>query len=213
MEYFVAEFSTARKQLKRLEYIKTWQLVALLILSLLVSATFLRLNSVGMIERRDAVESADKAGDQDIIADSLYDLQRYSAAHMNADSGEVYLVETFNRDVEQKMKDALARNNTENNVLQLADAACRPRFYTYSQAYTLCVRDEQAKYPSATSPEDSVKFPDPSLYRHTYISPMWSPDFAGWSVVVTLTLLTLLLVRVVYAVILRIILQRQYRSI
>lgn len=209
----MADKRSVKKQLKQLEYVKTWQLVLLLILSLFVSATFLRLNNVGMIERRHAVESADKVGDIDSISDALFDLQRYSAAHINADSGDVYLVETFNRDVEKAMKDALSRNKTKNNVLQLADAACRPRFYTYSQAYTLCVRDEQAKYPQATDPSDDVKFPDPSQYKHAFVSSLWSPDFAGWSIVVSLVLLIMLIVRVVYAVILRLLLKRQYRAV
>lgn len=209
----MADKRAVRKQLKRLEYIKSWQLVLLLILSLFVSATFLRLNSVGMIERRDAVEAADKAADTDNINDALYDLQRYSAVHMNANSGDVYLVNSYNREVERIMQDTLARNSTENNVLQLADAACRPRFYGYSQEYTLCVRDEQAKYPAAASPTSAVVFPDPSLYRHSFISPLWSPDFAGWSVVVSLVLFIMLAVRVVYAVVLRLLLRRQYRSV
>jgi hypothetical protein len=209
----MADRRSVKKQLKRLEYIRTWQLVLLVVLSLFVTVTFLRLNSVGMIELRDAVVAADKAGDTDNTADALYDLQRYSAQHMNAASGDVYLVEIYNRDVEKAMKDALAQNSTENNVLQLADAACRPRFYTYSQEYTLCVRDEQAKYPEATSPSDEVVFPDPSLYKHSFISPLWSPDFAGWSLVVSLLLIVLLVGRILYAVVLRLLLRREYRSV
>ena len=40
-------------RIKRLSQIKTWQLVVLLIMSGFISATFLRLNNVGMVEREN----------------------------------------------------------------------------------------------------------------------------------------------------------------
>lgn len=83
--------------LKRLQQVKTWQLVLILVLALFVTATFLRLNNIGMVQRREAVMSADKQGDADILRNRLYDLQRYAAAHMNADTGVIYLQESYNR--------------------------------------------------------------------------------------------------------------------
>lgn len=62
--------------LKRLQQVKTWQLVLVLVLILFVTATFLRLNNIGMIQRRDAVLSADKQGNEDVLRNRLYDLQR-----------------------------------------------------------------------------------------------------------------------------------------
>jgi uncharacterized SAM-binding protein YcdF (DUF218 family) len=62
-----------RKNMKRLQRIKTWQLVILLIIVGFISATFLRLNNIGMIERRSAVLAADEAGKADAIQDRLYD--------------------------------------------------------------------------------------------------------------------------------------------
>ena len=52
-----------RFRIKRLSQVKTWQLMILLVMVGFISATFLRLNNVGMVERRQAVENADKAGD------------------------------------------------------------------------------------------------------------------------------------------------------
>jgi hypothetical protein len=83
--------------LRRLERVRTWQLVLILILGVFVSATFLRLNNIGMIQRREAVVSADKSGDAAVLQNRLLDLQRYAAAHMNADTGIIYLQESFNR--------------------------------------------------------------------------------------------------------------------
>ena len=78
-------------RIKRLSQIKTWQLVILLIMSGFISATFLRLNNVGMVERRESVEHADKAGDIVNLQQRLYDLQRYVSTHMNADPGKIAL--------------------------------------------------------------------------------------------------------------------------
>ncbi len=53
-----------------------------------------------MIERREAVISADKAGDNSVTRDRLYDLQTYVAGHMNTDlSGGVFLESSFERAV------------------------------------------------------------------------------------------------------------------
>ena len=78
-------------RIKKLSQIKTWQLAVLLIMAGFVAATFLRLNNVGMIERREAVEDADKSGDVIALSQRLYDLQRYVSAHMNADPGRIAL--------------------------------------------------------------------------------------------------------------------------
>ena len=70
--------ATDKKQVRRsihqLQAVKTWQLLVLLTMSILVSATFLRLNNIGMVERRDAVVSADKTGNLEDIQNRLYDL-------------------------------------------------------------------------------------------------------------------------------------------
>ena len=52
----------ARRSIRRLERIKTWQLLILFVLVCFVAATFLRINNVGMVQRRNAVAIADKSG-------------------------------------------------------------------------------------------------------------------------------------------------------
>jgi len=60
----MADKRGTRQAIRRLEEIKTWQLVILLVMASFISATFLRLNNIGMIERRDAVINTDKEGDE-----------------------------------------------------------------------------------------------------------------------------------------------------
>ena len=87
----MADKRAARRNLRRLERVKTWQLLILFVLVCFVAATFLRINNVGMIQRRSAVATADKSGNETQIFNRLQDLQRYSTTHMNASSGVIYL--------------------------------------------------------------------------------------------------------------------------
>lgn len=204
-----------RQNLKRLESIKTWQLVVLLVLACFVAATFLRLNNTGMVERRNAVLAADEAGDESDILARLYDLQRYSAAHMNSETGVFYLQATYNRDVKQLMGISSNDDATGTNSPQArADAICNPHLGTsgYSKAYQDCIINELSKEGQIIDPA-SIKMPSTSLYRHSFISPLWSPDFAGWSVLLVLIIAMVILVRLLTLITLKILLKIRYRTI
>lgn len=196
----------------RLQRVRTWQLVLLLLFAALLAATFLRLNNIGMIERRTAVLNADKQGDQEITRARLFDLQRYSAAHMNANSGTIYLQEQYARDTQASIAAASAREGTDNINLQ-ADQACKAQFGGYSQAYVQCFAAELAKVPSGSNAPDKATLPSPSLYRHDFTSPAWSPDFAGFTLVICGFLVVLIVVRVLSLLLLRALLHRHYSSV
>lgn len=201
-----------KRSISRLRRIKTWQLVLLLLLVGLIAATFLRLNNIGMIQRRTAVITADKAGDAETIRARLFDLQRYSAAHMNADTGTVYLAEQYKRDTQASIEAASARDSS-NNINAKADATCKAQFHGYSQAYVQCFAGELAKYPSGISGPDKANLPNPSLYSHDFFSPDWSPDFAGFSVLICLLVTLVIIVRLLGLLLLRALLHRHYTSI
>lgn len=204
---------TIHKNLKQLQVIKTWQLLVLLLLMLFVSATFLRLNNTGMIQRRNAIESADKAGDAQEITSRIYDLQRYSAAHMNADTGIFYLQEQYDRDVKAALAAADGESSTGDNSPQArADKICNPnlQIHGYSQAYQDCMLRELSKAGQVVDPS-SIRLPSPALYRYEFLSPLWSVDFAGISVLVTLLIALLIVARLVTLAVLRILLHHYYR--
>ena len=164
-----------------------------------------------MIERRTAVLSADKQGDQEVTRARLYDLQRYAAAHMNADSGTIYLQEQYNRDTKAIIEAASARDSGT-NINVLADQTCKAQYGGYSQAYVQCFAAELAKYPSGTDAPDKANLPSPSLYRHDFSSPVWSPDFAGFSIVICGLIVLAIAARLIGLVILRLLLHRHYSS-
>ena len=75
----MADKRQVKRSIRQLQRIKTWQLLILLFLMSFVTATFLRLDNIGMDQRKKAVLTADKSGNEASIQSRLYDLQRYSA--------------------------------------------------------------------------------------------------------------------------------------
>lgn len=202
-----------KRSIKQLQRVKTWQLIILLILTSFIAATFLRLNNIGMIERRNAVLAADEAGDSESTINRLYDLQRYVSAHMNTDLGKgIYLESSYNRDKQALLDTASADSNPNGNIYKKAQEVCAPQFSRYSAAYVACTTSELAKYPAASELSSAVKLPQ-DLYLHVFVSPLWSPDFAGWSVLVWLVLALLIIIRFVSLIILRIILHHHYKNV
>lgn len=202
-----------KHNIKQLQRVKTWQLLIVLILMSFVAATFLRLNNIGMADRRDAVLAADKAGDAETIQSRLYDLQRYTAEHMNAGTGPFYLEQQYRRDAQRAVDAASTVDNPNGNINAKAEAVCRPQFSAWSPAYVQCFTDELAKYPPSPDPAQNVHLPSTDLYRHNFISPHWSPDFAGWSVLICALILLVIIARLVSLGVLRWMLKRHYRGI
>jgi len=199
-----------KKQVKRklntLQKLKTWQLLIILIFTSFISATFLRLNNIGMVERRQAVISADEQGDKEVIADRLYDLQSYVSSHMNTDLGVgVFLENSYHRD----HKEALDKAAAQGNVYKKVQEICVPRYTSWSYAYVQCTVDELGKYPSA----DEFRPPNQASYIHSFASPIWSPDFAGFSVLICVAIFIVILIRATGVIILKLLLKSRYKSI
>jgi len=204
-----------RRTIKDIQRVKTWQLVLLLILMLFVAATFLRLNNVGMEQRRDAVISADKAGNDAQIVQALYNLQQFVTGHMNTDLGKgVYLQYSYARAQVALGQAAASSIDPNGNVYQKASAYCDPQYHYYTYAYQECILQQLAKYPGASAlANPSSNALSTSLYVHNYASPLWSPDFAGWSVIACLVIALLIIGRLITLAILRIMLRFKYRSL
>lgn len=196
-----------KDNIKQIQRVKTWQLFVLLIMSLVLSATFLRLNNIGMVERRAAVVNADAVGDERVTKDRLIALQHYVSAHMNTDMGKgVYLESSYKKAV----KAAYDSASGTNNVYKKAQEVCMPRFSNWSMAYIQCTVDELAKYPAGSN---TVTLPNPNKYLHSFVSPVWSPDFAGWSLLISAAILTIILTRVTSVALLKIMLKLRYKRI
>jgi hypothetical protein len=200
-----------------LQRIKTWQLLVLLLIMSFVAATFLRLNNIGMAERRQAVIAADTSTaepfDSAVVQNRLYDLQRYVSVHMNTDTGPFYLEGQYKRDAQKLVDQAKESNNSGININAEAEAVCKPRFATWSPAYVQCFADELAKYPPSSDPVQNVHPPSTDLYRYSFAAPIWSPDFAGWSVILCIVIIVMIIARLLSLAVLRMLLKRHYRGI
>jgi hypothetical protein len=211
--FSVADKRQVKKSIRQLQRIKTWQLLVLLLLVGFVAATFLRLNNIDMVQRRDAVLAADKEGNPDTIQNRLYDLQRYVASHMNTETGPFYLEGQYRRDAQKLVDAAKDDNNPNGNINAKAEAVCKPQYAVWSPAYVQCFTDELAKYPPSPDPAQNITLPSTNLYRHDFSDPSWSPDFAGWSVLVGVVILLMISMRLVSLGVLRLLLKHHYRGI
>lgn len=210
----VAEKGRIKQSIKDLQRVKTWQLVILLVIVGFIAATFLRLNNIGMVQRRDAVISADKKGDEEATLARLYDLQRYVASHMNTDLGRgVYLEHGYARDTQKWQESQYGTANPNGNIYKKAQEVCAPQFSSWSYAYIQCTTNELAKYPAAHGPASETSQPRKEAYIHAFTSPLWSPDFAGWSVLVCGVILLLILIRMVSIGVLQLMLRRRYKRV
>ena len=207
----------------RIEKVKTWQLVILLLMAGFVAATFLRLNNVGMIERRDAVLAADAAGNDTELERRLYDLQRYVTSRMNTDPGRVPLEGKYARDNQKHIDEAMAAAATSSSndvvikVKEYCDALGRQQGWRWttsaSPQYVACINEQWAQYPAASTTQEEITSLPTAPYYHTFVSPAWSPDFAGWSLVACALILLVIVVRLITLLVLKLLLKRQYRQV
>ncbi len=209
----MAEKRRLRRTMKELQRVKTWQLVIMLILAGFIAATFLRLNNIGMIERRAAVLSADKSGDEQNITNRLYDLQRYVSAHMNTNMGNgIYLQNQYNRASQAIVDAASAQATPKGNVYKEINDACKAIYHSYTP-YFQCVTDRLSKAPGVADPVTNVNLPKADIYKYNFSSPFWSPDFAGWSTLVCVVIGLMIIARLISVGVLRLILRHHYKSV
>ncbi len=196
--------------------VKTWQLIVVALLLTIISATFLRLNNLGMVERRSAVIKADESGDKVAIKNSLVNLQHFMSSHMNTQmNGGVYLSKSYERDRAAVLESANNASNPQSAVYQQASVECRAKWQggvdSFRNDYVQCVIDRVSALSSASTPV--VKLPKVDNYRYDFSSPLWSLDAAGFFVFLTGVTLVIIMVRVVSSLILSAVIRRQYRAL
>lgn len=198
----------------RVAGLHVWQLALLLVPLVFLSATFLRMNNLGMVERRDAVLTADKAGTTDDVQRSLADLQNYVAAHMNTGIGKgVYLQSIYDKAYDAALQGAADTDNPNSAVYQQASVECRAKWKggveSFRDDYVQCVVDRVSQLAPQANP--TATLPQADDYRFDYVSPLWSPDFAGLFTLLTGVIIILILVKIITWVILRLLVRRYYR--
>ena len=167
-----------------------------------------------MVSRRAAVVNSDTNGNDTVTKQRLIELQAYVTSHMNTDMGKgVYLEGSYKRDVQAAYKEASNDVNPNGNIYKKAQEVCAPRFSSYSQAYLQCTTDELAKYPAAAAPGSAGGAPRQESYVHSFSSPVWTPDFAGWSVLLAGLVAVFIVVRLIAYGVLKILVGRHYSRV
>lgn len=207
--------------------VKTWQLLLVLVLLLVLDATLLRFDHIKMTELRDAVLTADEAEDDDAIMESLNELKDFVfnniVINVVDDNGEqkvtfgtgpFYLehqyIRAANAALSEAEKTIASDSNPNGNVYSAASAVCQPQAiqngWTWNDAnFINCMMTEINKYPAADELQDKIiaSLPSTELYRKEYSSPIWAPTFTGVMILITLVVIVVIFMRMVIWLVLR----------
>jgi len=189
----------ARKTIKRLTEVsvKTW--LALFIISSLVCVFAMRHNNQEMVKLRSAVYAADKNGG-DVNA-ALNNLSHYVYRHMNTNLSDgangiyppIQLQYTYQRLLQAQASRLQAANQT---VYTAAQNYCRSLGQTaWGLATITCIQNYVVNH--GVKSTANINIPQ-GLYEFDFVSPTWSPDLAGWSLLISLVLLIALVTKLSY---------------
>ncbi len=160
----------------RKKRVKTWQLLIALVILVLSSVYFLRLNNLKMVELREAVISADKTGKN--LQESIEALNSHIFTHMNTTTiRPIELVNTYNRQAQAVIKAASSTNSKD--VYKQAAKVCEQRGIPLT-SIAQCAADYATKNSPNLGPKKIV-LPDKNLFIYSFVSPKWTPDLAGLS--------------------------------
>lgn len=174
-------------------HVKPVYFLGLALLSGIICVFALRANNEHMAHLRQAVYDADKNNTN--VQQALNNLQAYVTAHMNTDLSTgntavyppIQLQYTYERLLESQGNQLQAANGS---LYTDAEHYCQQQIPTgFSGRYRIsCVTQYVQNH--------GVKLPavSPSLYEFDFISPWWSPDLAGWSLLATIGLALLAVV-------------------
>ena len=177
-----------------LRRIKYFALIGLSLFFAVTAVYGLRSNNQRMVELRAEVFKTDKKnGDTET---ALRELREYVFAHMNTDlsSGTnavkppIQLKYRYERLVQAEKA---AYDAASAKMVNDAEATCVARYpgNVLSQTRLNCAREY-----AQTHPVTLQSIPD-DLYKFDFVSPKWSPDLAGWSIVLSVVFLLLFVIR------------------
>jgi len=162
-------------------------------ISCLLCINALRTNNLEMVKLRNAVYETDKNNGD--VRGALTDLQHYVVSHMNTDltpgRSAVYppiqLKYTYER-----LQAAANKPVSSEQLYNDAQVHCEklnPTDFS-GRNRVPCIQEYVKTNQASATPK---QIPD-SLYKFDFVSPAWSPDTAGWSLVSTVLLVVLAVV-------------------
>jgi hypothetical protein len=179
-------------------HVKPQYFLAVAVVSTVVAVVALRANNEHMITLRQAVYTDDKNNTD--INQPLKELQNYVTTHMNTNlsSGPnapyppVQLKYTYERLV---AANGSAVTSANNQIYTEAQKACEQQNSAdfSGRNRVPCIEQYVKSHNAAMPPVISD-----SLYKFSFLSPTWSPDLAGWSLVLAALSYVLCIVALIY---------------
>lgn len=169
---------------RRFRVLKPWYFLLAAIVTGALCVVALRNNYQHMVQLRDAVYTADEQNGN--IRAALDELRAYVYKHMNTNlsSGNtgiyppIQLKNTYDRLVKAQGDQTAAANQ---KIYTEAQAYCEQQNSTdfSGRNRVPCIQQYVSTHTNTTS-----TIPD-SLYKFDFVSPKWSPDLAGWTMLLT----------------------------
>lgn len=203
-----------KKWLRRVQALKNWQLFLLLCLIMVAVATAWRMNNTQMLRRLDAVLVADEALNEEKVRENLVILKSFSESHMNASTGLISLVKIYERDAQAEIS-RVSNLRAGENVHKKVSEICDPQFDArtrYSRPYFECWTRELEKIAPRDGVDAQPKFRPKELYEFEFISPIWTPDLAGWTTLVAIFIVILIIFNMIFTAILKFMLKKSKNS-
>lgn len=179
---------------RRLEPVSPWFFLALTITFAVISVGALRQNNMQMLALREAVYKADKENGD--VEQALRELREYVHGHMNTDltsnSNGIYPPIQLKYRYERLVAAEKQRVSKANEAIYTkAQASCERRFPAglSGSGRIPCIQE----YVSQNGEKEQA-IPD-ALYKFDFVSPRWSSDLAGWSIVATVIFGALFVIR------------------
>lgn len=167
---------------RKLSPFSGWYFLLIAVLFFSISAFALRQNNIRMLELREQVFIADEQGEG--IEEALRALREHVHTHMNTDltasdtaiKPPIQLQYTYQRLREAEEKKTRAANE---RIYQEAEDICEARFPAGQLANGRVQCVEEYLLSNGVVAETVPK----ELYQFDFVSPRWSPDVAGLSLV------------------------------
>jgi hypothetical protein len=164
----------------KIKWLKPQYFLVLALLSGLICVFALRANNQHMVQLRNEVYTADKYNRD--VQKPLRDLQAYVTRHMNtnlsAGNTSVYPPIQLKYTYERLTSSQRSEFTKNSNLYTEAQHYCEQQNSTDFSGHNRVPCIEQYVQSHTTSAIPTI--PD-ALYKFDFISPRWSPDLAGWS--------------------------------
>lgn len=179
-----------------------------LVIAFVISATItvlaLRSNNLNMVKLRSAVYTADKQNGD--INKALNDLRQYVYGHMNTNlrtgttttEPPIQLVNQFSRDVAAE-RQRIATLGSADKVYVDAQTICEKAGVPIPDR-AACIQDYVTKNGKGIP---QLNLPAKEVYTFDFASPIWSPDIAGFSLILTIIFAIAIIVRLITGAVLK----------